>query len=343
MKTMKIILPITAALLLAGQASAQTENEREAERASSAEAEFAERMREAEERLADAAQRVAELSSERLGSMGLGSAEDIQRYAFEFSNKPRIGVTIGEDGEDAPVEGVSVIGVTPGSAAADAGIRAGDIITSVNGESMSAESSEFANMRLLDFMKGVEEGDKLDIEYLRDGNVGRVELEPRVRDSSAFAWFSGTPGGAIPSVPDIQVAPEVIERFRFAFGRWRGVWGDMELVELSEGLGRYFGTDSGLLVISAPQSNEFKLQDGDVIQSIDGREPSSVNHCMRILGSYQPGEKLELNIMRDKRREKIEIEVPDDRSSHLFRHAPEPVKPAIAPMPVPPVAVGERT
>jgi len=349
MKTTKTLMLMTAALLIAGQASAQTEDEQQAQQGVSSEAEFSQRMREAEERLAEAAREVAELSSERLGSMGRGLGRDIQRYAFEFSNKPRIGVTIGEYGEGAPVEGVSVIGVTPGSAAADAGIRAGDVITAVNGETMSAESSELANMRLLEFMEGVEEGDKLDVEYLRDGNVGRVELEPRVLDGNAFAWVPGAPGGAIPRVPDIQVAPEMVERFRFSFGGWRGVWGDMELVELSEGLGRYFGTDSGLLVISAPQSNDFKLQDGDVIQTIDGREPSSVNHCMRILGSYQPGEKLELNIMRDRRREKIEIEVPDDRSSRLLPQAPEPIRPALAPLPSrPPLpprppAVDERT
>lgn len=343
MKALKIILPVTAALLLAGQSIAQSADEERAEQTTASDAEFVERMREAEERLAEAARRVAELSTERLGSIGLGSTQDLQRHAFEFSNKPRIGVTIGDYGEGAPVEGVSVIGVTPGSAAADAGIRAGDIITSVNDESMSAESSEAANMRLLDFMKGVEEGDKLDVEYLRDGNVGRVEVEPRIREDNAFAWVPGMAGGVIPRVPDIQVAPEVVERFRYTFGGWRGVWGDMELVELSEGLGRYFGTDSGLLVISAPQSNDFKLQDGDVIQNIDGREPSSVNHCMRILGSYQPGEKLVLNIMRDKRHEKIEVEVPDDRSSRLFRQAPEPPTPALAPVPMPPPVVDEHT
>lgn len=344
MNSLTFVLPVTAIFLFAGPTIAQTADEQPTDRVTKSDAEFAERMREAEERLAEAARQVAELSTERLGSVRQGSRPDIRRFAFEFSNKPRIGISIGEYGEDSPVEGVSVIGVSPGSAAADAGIRAGDIITSVNDESLSAESSEVANERLLDFMKGVEEGDKLDVEYLRDGNVGRVEVEPRAVEGNAFAWVPGMPGGAIPHVPEIQVAPEVIERFRYGFGGWHGVWRDMELVELNEGLGRYFGTDSGLLVISAPKSNDFKLQDGDVIQSIDGREPGSVNHCMRILGSYQPGENLVLNIMRDKRRQKIEIEVPDGRSSQLLRRAPEPVKPVVAPVPTPPPpAPAERT
>ncbi len=328
MNKLRHVLPLAALLLCASQAIAQTERELRTNDTEVREAEFAERMREAEERLAEAARRVAELSSERLGSIG-----SIQQFAFDFSNRPRIGVTIGSDEAPEPVAGVSVIGVTPGSAAADAGLRAGDVLTSINGASLGAESSEAANMRLFDFMKGVEEGDKLDIEYLRDGSVGKVSLEPRVDERRVFA-FAGPGSREELHAPGFPAAPRVVERFRFG-GGWRGTWGDMELVEINKGLGRYFGTDKGLLVISAPKSNAFKLQEGDVIQSIDGREPSSVNHCMRILGSYQPGEKLVLNIMRDKRRETIEIEVPDDRSSRVVPRSDRPVMPAAAPLPAP--------
>lgn len=319
-------LPVVALLLCASQVSAQTERELQTNETQVRDAEFSERMREAEEQLAAAARRVAELSSERLGSIG-----NIQQFAFDFSDRPRIGVTIGTDETSKPVAGVSVIGVTPGSAAADAGLRAGDVLTTVNGERLSADSSEAANMRLFEFMKGVEEGDKLDIEYLRDGNVGKVTLMPRVSDGRVFA-FAGPESHDGLHALEFPPPPRFFDRFGFG-GGWRGTWGDMELVEINEGLGRYFGTDKGLLVISAPKSNAFKLQEGDVIQSIDGREPSSVNHCMRILGSYQPGEKLVLNIMRDKRRETIEIEVPDDRSSHVVPGHEAPAKPAKAPLP----------
>jgi hypothetical protein len=53
---------------------------------------------------------------------------------------------------------------------------------------------------------------------------------------------------------------------------------------------------------------------------------------MRILGSYEPGEKLVLDIMRDKRRSTIEVEVPDDRTS---RHLPRQLQPA--PLEIPPL------
>ena len=89
----------------------------------------------------------------------------------------------------------------------------------------------------------------------------------------------------------------------------------MELVDLNEGLGKYFGTDKGVLVVKAPKAEALQLQDGDVIQSIDGREPTSTRHAIRILSSYQPGEKLQIVIMREKRSRTLDIEMPDDRSS----------------------------
>ncbi len=120
---------------------------------------------------------------------------------------------------------------------------------------------------------------------------------------------------------------------------WAGTGlGELELVELSKGLGRYFGTDSGLLVISAPQSGAFELQDGDVIQSIDGREPRDVRHAMRILSSYQGGEALKLGIMRDKKKRTLDVEIPADQHGALFDEPLPAPRPAEAPLPPAPPA-----
>jgi len=116
----------------------------------------------------------------------------------------------------------------------------------------------------------------------------------------------------------------------------------MELVELNEGLGKYFGTDSGILVVSAPESDALKLEDGDVIQKIDGREPASVRHALRILSSYQAGESLEIEIIREKKRRKLEISMPDDRTS-MFWVAPKQVLPARVPAAPKPALLIEKT
>jgi len=73
----------------------------------------------------------------------------------------------------------------------------------------------------------------------------------------------------------------------------------MEFATISEGLGKYFGVKTGVLVVRAGASAPFSLRDGDVILSIDGREPTNAQHVGRILRSYQPGEKVKLRVQRD--------------------------------------------
>ena len=261
-------------------------------------------MREAEERLAAAARHIAELSRSQLPALA-----EIERR-IHLEGRAVLGINIGGD-DDGPVEGVTVRGVTPGGAAADAGLRSGDVITAVNAEAMTAASNEQANAKLVEFMSGVEEGDVLDVEYLRNGKQATVEVRPQRMSGLAYAFGPGGSNFTVPVAPD---APQFDFR-KFAWFSDGSGWGHMEMVSLTERLGKYFGTDKGLLVVRAPEDDNLKLEDGDVIQSIDGREPNSVSHAMRILGSYQSGEELELQIMRDKRQQTLKIEMPDNRSS----------------------------
>jgi S1-C subfamily serine protease len=348
MNIWKTLLPATAALLIATQAAAQTDADRiEVEReqvfveqevvtqefvtqeVAERNAEVERRMYDAERRMAEAARQIVILTDERLPQLQ-GMQQRIQIFG---SDRPRLGVTIG-GAEDGPVKGVEILGVTPGSAAQKAGLRAGDLITSVNGESLGAPSTDEATTRLLDFMQGVELGDTLDLGYVRDGKTGEVQVEPALNEGQVLAFSSGGFGMAVPSAPNVQVIPGMPSAPHQMVFHWAsGGWGDMELVELSAGLGQYFGTDHGLLVVSAPESTSLQLEDGDVIQKIDGREPTSVRHALRILGSYQAGESLKLEIMRDKKRRTLDVEIPDDLSSGLVPEAAPVVQPARVPVP----------
>jgi hypothetical protein len=90
-----------------------------------------------------------------------------------------------------------------------------------------------------------------------------------------------------------------------------------------------------LLVVRAPENEDLKLEDGDVILNIDGRTPNSVSHALRILSSYSGGEELKIEIMREKRKRTIEIEMPDNRRSWV---KPAAAAPQAGVAPVPPVA-----
>ncbi len=329
MKIRTIFLHAAAALLCAGPINAQSDDVEQQRALEAQEAEYSQRLRDAEERMERAARQIAEISRERLPRVMAFTRR------FEGSNKPRIGIAIDGSEKSGAVSGVEIEGVTPESAADDAGLRAGDVITAVNGESMSAQSGNEADRLLLDFMQGVEEGDELKIEYLRNDNAGSVDVSPRVMQTHSFSW---APDGQHFQIEDIPGVPQFVKEFTFERGfPWVGsAWSSMELVELNAGLGKYFGTDSGLLVVSAPEMGSLELQDGDVIQSIDGREPKDVRHAMRILSSYQSGESLKLGIMRDKKKRTLKVEIPAD--FHGSMTAPPPASPVRASLPAMPPA-----
>ncbi|WP_405237482.1 PDZ domain-containing protein [Lentisalinibacter orientalis] len=291
-----------------------------------------ERLRAAEERLAAAEERLAEAAREiaEITSGVVPGAVEYARGVIASARRPVLGVSIGGGaGEgEGPVEGVEVLGVSPGSAAAEAGIRAGDVLTAVDGESLAAEDPAAANRRLLQALAEREPGDTIDIELRRgDGQELRLGVKTRDREAQAFTFFGD---GANFDFDFRADAPMVW------FGPARP-WGDMELVELSPGLGRYFGTDSGLLVVRAPSDPALKLEDGDVIRRIGGREPGSVSHAIRILRSYEEGEELELEIMREQRSRKLSVQIPASQG----RLAPPPRLPAL-PGIRPPAAAPER-
>ena len=188
-----IVFLLTSASAFAQQSELEAE---EAMRAAEEQVSVYEiQMREAEERLAQAARKIAELSSNNLPTI-----VEFERR-IHMGGRAVLGINIGSDG-DGPVEGVTVQGVSPGGAAEDAGLRAGDIVTAVNGESMTANSGEEANGKLVEFMSGVEEGDVLDVEYLRNGNQATVEVSPRHVSALAYAFGPGGGNFSMPVAPD---------------------------------------------------------------------------------------------------------------------------------------------
>ena len=72
-----------------------------------------------------------------------------------------------------------------------------------------------------------------------------------------------------------------------------------ELVELNPELAEYFGAEAGgVLVLDADSDQPLGLRAGDVILAVDGRELRRLDHALRVLGSYEGGEELELTVLR---------------------------------------------
>jgi hypothetical protein len=139
-------------------------------------------------------------------------------------------------------------------------------------------------------------------------------------------------GGAIASMPMMD-----------GFGPFfAGEFGGMELARITPKLGAYFGTNEGVLVVQAPDNVAFKLEDGDVIQSIDGRKPDDGAHALRILRSYKSGEKLSVNVLRQRKAVTLAITMPDrpEFEDHFLAFPPVPPAPPEPPAPGAPGGAG---
>ena len=323
------VLTLAALLAFATSAGAAEQDTKSADNDAKTQAALERRLADARKRLDDAAREVANLS--------ISLSDDVVPYTRTFGRvmggPPRavLGINLGPN-DDVKGGGVEVVSVSPGGAAERAGLKAGDVLTEINGKTLKSTDDESAREQLLGEMRKVKPGDTIALSYRRDNKVVKASLVAQALKDHFFS---------IPVPPAAGIGP-MPRMPNFVFMRGEGVFGSAELVPMTPKLGQYFGTETGLLVVRAPDDSRLKLEDGDVIVDIDGRVPASPSHALRILSSYQAGEKLKLNILRTKKRMSFEVTVPEDgwekrfdgaRFERGLRYAPEGVIEAIPAMP----------
>jgi S1-C subfamily serine protease len=296
MKLRVALLAVAAALATASVTAAEVEKKPE-----ESQAEIEKKLEDARRRLDNAAREVAELSM----SMSEYSVPQIRHFTGFGGSRAMLGINLGPRGEEQ-AEGVEILSVSPGGAAERAGLKAGDVLLAIGDKQLKRTSDLSAREVLLKEMADVKPGEKLQVRYRRDNKVATASVTPQAADR-LFA------------MPPIAVHGKFGNAARPAFPmgplgaiRAVGVFGSTELVPLTPKLGQYFGTEKGLLVVRAPTDSRLKLEDGDVIVDIDGRTPSNPAHAFRILGSYQAGEKLTLNVLRQKKKMSFDITIPDE-------------------------------
>lgn len=290
---------------------ATAERAQVAARSADERADIDERLREAQERIGRAAAEIAAIATER-------ASEAMENMQFMDGIGPSSGPVIGVDLDPRSAGGARVRDVSPGGPAEEAGIRAEDIIVMVNGKDVKGdapgESSRNVVRELQAFRRnhGGEPDAKLKVRVLRENKSKDFEITPRhiVR---AFAFAPPLPS------QDGEHGQAGPFNFNYNYNFFsNGDLAGLEVTTLTPQLGRYFGTSKGVLVIRAPKRDTYKLQEGDVIVAIDGREPTSGSHITRILSSYRPGEKVTLRVMRDHKTQEIQVTVPDRRQSRAF-------------------------
>jgi S1-C subfamily serine protease len=209
---------------------------------------------------------------------------------------------------------VRIVSVSPGGPAASAGLKSGDLITSFNGKPLKGTGDQPVSEQLVSLIAATKAGESVPLEYQRDGSTIKTTIRPaNLPQVRRNLRIDGMPD--LPQLREWRDFDPHLPGGMFGLARRdSGGFGSAELVELSPALGRYFGTDKGLLVVRAPKEASLKLQDGDVLLDIDGRTPGSVGHASQILNSYRPGESLKLHIMRQQKRIELQITLPEDKA-----------------------------
>lgn len=234
-----------------------------------------------------------------------------------FTRRARLGITVDLRAQGNDSVGATVTAVTPGGPAFKAGIQSGDIIVRLDGTSLvsgprpaEAEPDQsLPGLRLIELASRLNPDVTVTVEYKRATQRRTVSLvtgnEPialgELLEGERRLFFGFPEGDSTRRI--------VVERSRdpFMSGRLEftpmGRFTDLELAPLNPDLGSYFGTTEGVLVVRAGERSDLGLKGGDVLLSIDRRAVTSPAAAMRILRSYEPGESIQFEVLRNRQRQ----------------------------------------
>jgi len=267
-------------------------------------------------------------------------------HQVNLGDRAVIGVVLGNESD----KGVEIIGVSPDGPAERAGLEQGDILVSI--EDIVLADKDDARESVFKVMREVGDQEELAVVVERDGVSSEFTVTAEIREPRGWQSViriadvesvAATPGDPhviierieIPEIDEEAIAAQVaelterVQHYEFDyeefsdFGehamREANVWfglpraHGLELTSINEGLGAYFKTDRGVLVINAREDNAYGLESGDVILSIDSTAVNSPSDMMRTLRDIEPGSAINIGIKRDRRDKTLSVVVPENR------------------------------
>jgi len=297
--------------------------------------------------------KMAALSTE-LGESGPRS------YAYRYIGDPDraiIGVVLANDDK-----GVRISGVTPDGPAARAGVRDGDFVTAIDGKDVGKSAGDARNA-----LANLKDGQEVTLAYARGGQKGTVKIKAQRREARNWPMLMND-DPEHPLLPkdfnermraDVERAQREAERNyernhvqmeqqveRATREAMKHVpknlhiampWWGLNLAPLNADLGRYFGTDKGVLVIAADNDSLPGIRAGDVITDIAGETVKRPEDALRALRDQESGKDVAIKLLRDKKTLALNMKAPAFNSIFDMRMPPPPpAPPAPAAPPAPP-------
>jgi membrane-associated protease RseP (regulator of RpoE activity) len=321
-------------------------------------AELRARLAESQQVLAREQAHIAEISRQ-LALEALDRAD----WKRVLAPRPRLGLVLGEN--DGP--GLRIAAVTPDGPAARAGLQAGDRLLDIEGRALTGDTQASRLAILQEALESASEGQPVRIGYQREGkrlgasvvpSRARLSIAPidgaglraslaRLRELTPDALIefehlsSAAPFTSWCLDPDDCLGPAAFESLR-----WRG----LRLATLEPKLGRYFGSEVGVLVLADRDGLLPGLEPGDVILGVDGEAVDNQRQLLAALGRAEAGRTLRLDLLRERKKRGLDVVAPArPPAEDLLRRLTPPAPPAPpapprqprAPAPPPPADGGQ--
>jgi serine protease Do len=257
----------------------------------------------------------------------------VRKVSQEIKEKGKVqrgwlGVSVGEDDQGR----IEVVGVDDESPAELAKIKEGDVLLKLGDKDLPGGqmlSSEIRKRKPGEdvVLKIERDGKPMDVKVkLGEYPEGQAKREMELKFPGLFtpnAPFDLPPGTRVPRA---KVLPGLKGKL---FGWEKRQYIGVYLDELNKELSGYFGVKegTGLLVNKLTEKGPAEkagLKVGDVILKADGKRVESVDELSRIVQERKKGDKIKLDVLRDKKAHVLEVVIEEEESGDFLSLAPSP-------------------
>jgi len=207
---------------------------------------------------------------------------------------------------------VEVYNVEKNSPAWRAGLKEGDVILKINGRRVENTSFLAAEIR------EKKPGEKVVLEIRRNSKIKKIEIKLGELPEKKYRrlYFKHR------KFPEIDIfKPKFDKRFKFYLRskKYIGVY----VQECTKELAEYFGIKEGkgLLVTKVVKDSPAEkagIKVGDVLVKADGKLLDSTDKLVSIIQKKEVGEILKIELVRNKKRRVIEVEIEEEEDKGIF-------------------------